>query len=280
MKLLDGIPFEDSLNIYTDGSSYPGKQRAAGVGVRLVWIDETGAEKTHDYAPTGWQSATIDEMEIEACTVGLTEALQLFPDLSRFRKAFIFTDSLYVKDNFARAMNIWPQQGWKGSRGVRVENVDLWKRLRKTVESFPLRVDVKWVKGHKTSAHNRMADKLAKQSAGMPFNKPLSVSQTARKWSDQKTDRGCVPMQGQQIKIRIISTEFKSREDYEYRYEVIDPNDPSFKCVDFVRFGQPISRHKCLLVQLNADREIPRIEQVIEELDARRMRKVWDEHAA
>jgi hypothetical protein len=44
-------------------------------------------------------------MEIEACTVGLMEALQLFPDISRFRKAFIFTDFMYVQDNFVRAMN-------------------------------------------------------------------------------------------------------------------------------------------------------------------------------
>ena len=275
MKTLDGIPFDDSLNIYTDGSSFPGKKRAAGVGVHLVWMDETGAENTHDYAPTGWQSATIDEMEIEACTVGLTEALQLFPDLSRCRKAVIFSDSIYVKDNFVRAMNIWPQQGWKGARGVRVENMELWKRLRKVVQSFPIRVEVKWVKGHKTSVHNRAADRLAKQSAAMPFNKPLSVSQTARKWSDQKTVRGCVPVQGQQLKIRIVSTEFKSRADYEYRYEVIDPNDASFKCVDFVRFDQPLSRHKCLLVRLNADRASPRIEQVIEELDQTQMRDAW-----
>lgn len=120
---------------------------------------------------------------------------------------------MYVKENFVRAMNIWSQQGWKGARGLRVENVELWKRLRKVVESFPIRVEVKWVKGHKTSVHNRAADKLAKQSAAIPSNKPLSVSQTAKKWSDQKTVRGCVPIQGQQIKIRIVSTEFKSRED-------------------------------------------------------------------
>lgn len=279
MKKLDGIPFDDALNIYTDGSSFPGKKRAAGVGVRLVWMDETGAEKTHDYAPTGWQSATIDEMEIEACIVGLKEAIQLFPDLSLFRKACIFTDSMYVKDNFVRAMGVWPQQGWKGARSVRVENVEIWKRLRKAVQSFPLRVEIKWVKGHKTSVHNREADKLAKQSAALPFNKPLSVSQTAKKWSPQKTVRGCVPVQGQEIMIRIVSTEFKSRADYEYRYEVIDPDDGSFKCVDFVRFHKPLSRHKCLLVRLNFDRASPRIEEVIAELEPVQARDAWQRAA-
>lgn len=195
------------------------------------------------------RGARVDEMEIEACIVGLTEALQIFPDVSRFRKAFVFTDSMYVKENFVRAMNIWPQQAWKGARGVRVENVELWKRLRKIVASFPIRVEVEWVKGHKTSVHNRAAAKLAKQSAAMPFNRPLSVSQTASKWSDQKTLRG------------------------------FDPDHASFKCVDFVRFHQPLSRHKCLLVRLNSDRASPRIEQVVEELDPAQMRDAWQKRA-
>ncbi len=82
----------------------------------------------------------------------------------------------------------------------------------------------------------------------MPFNKPLSISQTTSKWSDRKTKRGCIPVRGQELKIRIISTEYKKyARDYEYRYEVIDPTDSSFKDVDFIRHGQLLSRNKCLL---------------------------------
>ncbi len=50
-----GILDETALNVYTDGSSYPDKQRAAGVGVRFVWVNDAGAEEISDYAPTGWQ---------------------------------------------------------------------------------------------------------------------------------------------------------------------------------------------------------------------------------
>ena len=127
---------------------------------------------------------------------------------------------------------------------------------------------MEWVKSHKSNPHNRAADKLAKQSAAMPFNKPLSVSHTTRKWSNRKTKRGCVPTRGQELKIRIISTEYKSRaRDYEYRYEVIDRADPSFRDVDFLRFQQPLSRNKCLLVRLNSEQPAPRIEEVIAELE-------------
>ena len=263
-----GILDEEALNVYTDGSSYPDKKRAAGVGVRFVWVNEAGAEETHDYAPTGWQKATIDEMEIEACTVALNEACLFFPDMSRFKKIILFSDSMYVTANFVKAMHVWPQRAWRGARDIPVENIDLWKRLRKAVQACPIRVDVKWVKAHKSNVHNRAADKLAKQSASMPFNKPLSVSQTTRKWSDRRTKRGCVPVQGQEIKIRIISTEYKKyAKDFEYRYEVIEPTDGSFRDVDFVRHEHVLSRNKCLLVRLNADQKNPRIEEVIGELD-------------
>lgn len=263
-----GIPDEDALNIYTDGSSYPNKQRAAGVGIRFVWMNESGNEETEDYAPVGWQKATVDEMEIEACTVALKEARRLFKDMGRFRRVLIFSDSLYVTNNFVKAMNVWPNRAWRGASGVPVENIGLWKRLRKEVNACPIRVKVEWVKGHKSNVHNRAADKLAKKSASMPFNKPLSISETSRKWSDRKTKRGCVPVTGQEIKIRIISREYKKHAKvYEYRYEVIDPSDRSYKDIDFVRCGQGLSRNKCFLVRLNSDRNNPCIEELIEELD-------------
>lgn len=263
-----GIPDEYALNIYTDGSSYPNKQRAAGVGIRYVWMNESGCEEIEDYAPVGWQKATVDEMEIEACSIGLKEARRLFTDMSQFRKLIIFTDSMYVSNNFEKAMKIWPNRAWRGANGVPVENIELWKKLKKEVNACPIRVQIEWVKGHKSNIHNRAADRLAKESASMPFNQPISFSETTRKWSDRKTKRGCIPVSGQEIKIRIISREYKRHiRAYEYRYEVIDPADKSYMDVDFVRYAQELSRNKCFLVRLNADRTNPYIEELIEELD-------------
>jgi ribonuclease HI len=263
-----GIHDEEALNIYTDGSSFPNRKRAAGVGVVLMWVDAAGDAQTSEHAPTGYQSATIDEMEIQACTVGLQEARKLFPDLRRFKKIVLFSDSQYVTDNFVKAMNVWPQRGWRGANGTPVANIDLWKRLRKEANSCPLRVEARWVKGHKSNIYNRAADKLAKKSAGMPFNKPLSISQTARKWSDRKTQRGCVDFDGRAVKIRIISTEYmKHAREYEYRFEVIDPEDASYKDVDFAWHKHLLSRNKCLLVRLTSDQGRPSIERVLEELD-------------
>lgn len=268
MRLGLGIIDEDALNIFTDGSSYPNKQRAAGVGVRLVWVNEAGDEEIEDYAPTGWQKATIDEMEIEACTVALLEANRVFSDLKRFKRVLIFSDSRYVVDNYIRAMNIWPNRKWLGKNNMPVENIDLWKRLKKEVKKCPINVDLEWVKAHKRNKHNKAADELAKQSVSMPFNRPLSHSETTRKWSNRKTKRGCVPVFGQETKIRIVSREHVKRaKTNEFRYEIIDPNDESFKDLDFIYCDEFLSRNKCYHVRFNTEHEKPFIIEVIEELD-------------
>jgi len=110
-----GIIDEEALNIFTDGSSFPNKKRASGVGVRFVWVNDLGDEETEDYAPPGWQSATIDEMEIQACIEAIREANRFFPDLKRFKRILIFSDSIYVVNNFFNAIHVWPKRRWLGS---------------------------------------------------------------------------------------------------------------------------------------------------------------------
>lgn len=213
-----GIIDEDALNIFTDGSSFPLEKRAAGVGIRFVWVNAQGDEQTDDYAPPGWSSATSDEMEIRAVTDGLIEAKRFFRDLARFERILVFSDSRYVVDNFSKAMNVWPKRRWRGSNEMPVANIDLWKGLRKAVKNTGIRVDVEWVKGHKSNLHNKAADRLAKKSASAPINQPFTTSETTRKWSARTTSRGCVVPRGQLIKIRVISRKYvKGARIGEYR---------------------------------------------------------------
>ena len=147
----------------------------------------------------------------------------------------MFSDSRYVVDNYTRAMKIWPNRAWKGSNGMPVENIDSWKKLRRLVNKLPVRVDIEWVKAHKSNVH---------------------------------TKRGCISIEGQSIKIRIISREYvKKANTYEYRYEVIDSNDKAFKDLDFIFCDEILSRNKCLHVRFNAEQSRPFIVEVIEELD-------------
>lgn len=263
-----GIIDENALNIFTDGSSYPKKQRKAGVGVCLVWVNAAGNEEYVEYSPPGWQKATSDEMEIEACTVGLQEAIIFLKEKNHFTRILIFSDSRYVVDNFFKAMYIWPNQKWLGANRMPVENIELWKRLRREVKKCPLKVNIDWVKAHKNNKYNKAADDLAKQSSELPFNKPFSYSETTKKWSDRNTKRGCVLVFGQETKIRIISREYKRRaKTYQYRYEVIDPNDQSYKDLDFAYCDEYLSRNKCLHVRFNDEQRRPFILEIIEELE-------------
>jgi len=263
-----GIIDEDALNIFTDGSSFPNRQRDAGVGVHFVWVNELGDEEIEDYAPPGWQSATIDEMEIQACIVAISEANRIFSDMKRFKRILIFSDSSYVVDNYFKAMRIWPQKKWLKSNNMPVANIDLWKKLRKLINKCAIQVDVEWVKAHKRNMHNRAADKLAKKSASSPVNKPFSLSETTSKWSDRKTKRGCVQILGQETKIRIVSRKYIGKaKTNEYRYEIIDSDDDCFKDLDFAYCSINLSRNHCYQVSFNDDQTKPFIVDVIDELD-------------
>lgn len=263
-----GIIDETALNIFTDGSSFPQKQRAAGVGVIFVWVDEQGHEVTDGFSPPGYKSATIDEMEIQACIVALQEAMRLFKDLNQFKRILLFSDSRYVVNNFSSAINIWPKRKWLGANNLPVANIELWKKLGREVRQVPLRVDLQWVKAHKRNRHNSAADKLAKLSASVPINKPLSVSATTRKWSDRMTKPGSVLMKGQVTKIRIVSHKLQPKANItKYRYEVIDPGSEFFKDLDFVYCSEILSRNKCYEVQFNREQMRPTIVNVLAELD-------------
>ncbi len=263
-----GIIDEEALNIFTDGSSKPKQKRNAGVGFRLVWVNEQGNEETDEDFVPGWQSATIDEMEIKACTEGIRHAKKHFSDLKRFKKIILFSDSMYVVNNFTKAIKVWSNCKWKKQNGMTVANVDLWKELRKEVNSCPLRVYIEWVQGHKDNVHNAAADALATESALMPVNKPISSSVTTKKWSKRSTKRGCITVSGQITKIRLISREYLNKDKvYEYRYEVIESNDEFYQYLDFIYCEEGLSRNKCYEVRFNDNQSKPAIDEIISDLD-------------
>ena len=141
--------------------------------------------------------------------------------------------------------------------------------LRREVNSCSLQIKLEWVKAHKSNIHNKAADKLAKQSAWSPVNKPLSTSETTKKWSDRKTIRGSIPNTGQVIAIWIVSRKFISKaKTTEYRYEVVDPTSANFKDVDFANCEKPLSRNHCYEVHFSEVGDNPFFAEILRELDA------------
>jgi ribonuclease HI len=264
------MAIENAINIYTDGSSFS-HPRAGGIGIRLVLVNEEGFEEIEDISPPGFIGATNNKMEFYACIEGIKQAMH-HPAFGSFWCIAIHTDSLYVLENYNRAIYEWPRLKWCNYYGKPVANVDLWKKLIKMLKALDRnqkKFKFYWVEGHSKDKHNREADKLAKESAKRATNPPLSVVKARKKLSSRSVEPGCVPMLNQTLSIRII-TEYNLKEQklFKYKYEVISENSPYFGNIDIVYAERKIMLRAthCYSVKFNNNPNNPRILEVIEEL--------------
>lgn len=260
---------ENALNIYTDGSCYA-SPRAGGVGYLFVTVDDQGNPLIHEECPPGWKSATNNQMELQACIEALDLALGRHSpvDVSDFDKIVIRTDSQYVVNNFGKAKFEWPGTGWTTRSGAPVANTPQWKELMRLVKKAAVKVEVKWVKGHRKDPLNKRVDKLAKQSAKTPTAQKLGHQRVRRKKSPLQTELGSVRMKGQTTTIRVITDEWlpSPHRCYRYKYEVMDAESPYFQRVDQIHSGVMLSAGHTYVVRLNTNQLNPRIEESLKEI--------------
>jgi len=176
------VPAEGALTVFTDGSSLSGPRRG-GIGIRFVYSDRDGNETVWDSEPTGVAQATNNQMEILAVTTALKEiqGRRFRSDLlDQATKIDIYTDSQYVTDNLNAAIFEWPKTGWMTRGGSPVQNAELWKDLVRELMRLKRlkRIEVKWGKGHsRDNPHNKVVDKLAKESARRALRPPAESRQ-------------------------------------------------------------------------------------------------------
>src|SRR5690606_15494416 len=104
----------------------------------------------------------------------------------------------------------------------------------------PLRVTLKWVKGHSRNKHNNAVDRLARQSANGFLNEPLKVVSVRRKKSKQSVSVGSVRMEGQELDIRVVTGHRMRRQKlWKYKYEVLECDSLYIGCIDLI-----ISEHE------------------------------------
>ena len=256
---------QNALNIFSDGSSL-GSPRVGGIGVRFVVIDSSGVEKVRDFEFAGYRSVTNNEMELYACIVALKEAMKL--DLPpNVTKVVIQSDSRYVVDNYQKAMFEWPKTRWLTREGRPVLNANLWKKLVRCFQKIHMFVEIKWVKGHSRSEHNKAADRLARASARKPLNKPLTFTSLRRKKTDKSVEVGSVEMNGQRITIRIITSErLNPQRIWKYKYEVISKHSRYRGNVDIIFSEYFLSTGHIYYVRVNCNTRNPRIEKVFREI--------------
>lgn len=256
---------ENALNIYTDGSSYA-RPRRGGVGILFVWVDSSGNEITEPLNLPGFAGASNNKMELMACICALKESAS-YTDKRNFSRILIHTDSQYVKENYQNAKFDWPKSRWHTRSGSPVANAHLWKDLIKAARKVGMPVCFRKVKGHSKDRYNGVVDKLAKQSAGLPINKPVSSVTVRRKLSPKTTVPGSVRMLGQRLTIRIITSEYMQvQQTNKYRYEVMSKHSQYYKSIDFLYSSIPLKPGHIYSVRLNRDSGNPGILKVFKEV--------------
>lgn len=262
---MTGVLVENALNIYTDGSSL-GSPRSGGIGIRFILVDEIGNEETSDSFHPGYQGATNNQMELQACLTALDEARRRGL-CRRTQRIFIHTDSMYVCDNVTKAMFEWPKTQWHTRSGTPVINTDLWKALLKAIRACGCRVEFRWVKGHSKDPHNKAADKMARQSAKAPLNPPLTQVSVRRKRTAESVAMGSVVMSGQRLSIRVMTCEYlHAQRVWKLKYEVISKASPYRGKVDVIFSDELLKDGHSYYVRVNDNTRNPRIVKAFREL--------------
>jgi ribonuclease HI len=269
VKDLYDIPIENSVNIYTDGSSLS-LPRVGGIGVRFVVVDSQGQEFVEDNSYSGYRGASNNKMELYACIVGIKEAMKR-SFLVNYSRVDVHSDSLYIVDNYHNFLARWSQNRWCNLNGKPVLNAELWKDLwklkLKLINEYRKRLEFHFVKGHSKSDHNKAADRLARESARNALNPPLTVVNVRRKMSNLPVDPGCVLLHDQRLSIRIqIAEDLKIQRQYKYTYEVIPKSSPYYGKVDLVFSNHFLKEGHCYSVRFNDNSRNPTINKVFKEL--------------
>lgn len=260
---------ENALNIYTDGSCRPSPRRG-GIGFLFITVDDNGHEQVHEECPPGWRSATNNQMELQAVIDSLAFVLDRHSpfDLSRFNKVVIYTDSMYVQGNFNKAKFEWPKTRWTTRQGPPVANTPQWKELISLVKHSPLRVDIKWIKGHKDDPHNIKVDELARMSADDSSKRTLKPQRVRHKISTLKVKRESVQMEAQTTVVHITADEWlrPPHNCYKYTFEVIEPASPYHLARDICHSHFMLNAGHFYKVRFNDNTRDPWIEEAFEEI--------------
>jgi ribonuclease HI len=259
---------EGALNIYTDGSSYS-SPRTGGVGIVFVRNDDAGNEVVEESGLPGYKGATNNQMELQAPILALREVKERGL-ATGVRRIVIHTDSMYVCENYKRAMFEWPKTRWAKRGGAPVLNAELWKDLVKAIKSTGCIVEFRWVKGHRTDPYNKTVDKLAKRSAKRATQSPLAQVSVRRKRTPQMVQPGAVSMRGQRLSVRVITCEYLHVQHvWKYKYEVVSKGSPFFRRVDWVYSPRDLLLRDghAYHVRLNTDPAYPQVLKVFRELE-------------
>ncbi len=217
------------MHVYIDGSGRHHPRRG-GIGIRFVFID-SDVETPEDFEYPGFPFASNNQMELKACVQAFEEILK-YPNIERFRRVVIFSDSTYVVNNQNNAIYVWPKSKYRKAGGGLVENADIWKKwLKGRIKLSKLlrgvRVDLVW-KDRRSNDHMKVVDKLAKTASricnGPPF-RPVGVRRHR-----MLVKPGSVNFFGKRMTIYVVTAEkMKVQKMNKYSCQVISRGSTDYR---------------------------------------------------
>ena len=135
-----------TVTVYTDGGASPNPGPGGWAAVLL-------RERAEPEELSGGEPETTNNR------MELTAAIRALEAVPAGTEIDLHTDSQYLRQGITSWLPGWVTRGWKRSRGGRVENEDLWRRLASLAHDRDVRWS--WVRGHAGDRWNERADRLA-----------------------------------------------------------------------------------------------------------------------
>lgn len=145
--------FMNIITIFTDGSSRgnPGPGGWGSVVVREDIVVELGGRE---------ETTTNNRMELTAAIEALKHVKE---SGSTLLNVIVYTDSRYVINGITQWVFGWMKNGWITGAKEEVQNKDLWEKL--VQYSQGLKIEWKYIGGHKGIVGNERCDEIATQFA-------------------------------------------------------------------------------------------------------------------
>lgn len=105
-------------------------------------------------------NATNNQGEV----MGLITAIRYALSLENVSKLLVISDSKYALTCYSKYLKHWEKNGFKNRNGADIKNLDLWMTLVELniqLSNRKIKVETKWVKGHKDDVGNIVADMYA-----------------------------------------------------------------------------------------------------------------------
>jgi ribonuclease HI len=255
-----------AIHVYTDGACYGNPGGASGCAAVAQYPDDMERED-EEILDFGCAESKNNRMELLACIRVLRWIKEHEPWLGVTRVQ-VMTDSLYVKDNIARARS-WKKNDWRNLYGEPIENPDLWKQFISAQQKVRVRVSFEWTAGKKSPILKRV-DKAAKAAAkrgGTDVDRGFSSGQVAPSMVKGAATRFAAT--GQTAVIRIYRKNVMASGENKVRFDVVADDLQSYtaSCYAYAspEMSSQLHRQHVYRVRFSANPRYPQILELLEE---------------